>query len=67
MRFTSSTTELFYNLRLLNAQDSPASAKKAGAEAPASKSLIPVVPCYSFWLKKSKYRSVNRAVSAAAM
>ena len=41
--------------------------EKGEGRSPRPSKLIPVVPCYSFWLKKSRYTSVNRAVSAAAM
>jgi hypothetical protein len=70
MRFTSSTTALFYNLR-------PSECPKAtevnheqekGREPKSRPKASPSnLACYSFWLKKNKYRSVRSAVSAAAM
>ncbi len=67
MRFISSTTGLFYNLRPLDAQGQVAGTKKAGTTLVPAAWFSPSAPSYSFWLRKSRYRSVNRAVSAAAM
>jgi hypothetical protein len=42
--------------------------EKAGTVVPAAPvTFRELRPCYSFWLRKSRYRTVNSAVRAAAM
>ena len=67
MRFISSTTRIFYNLLLPDAQDPGHGQEKGGGpESPRPYTSVSY-PCYSLWLRKSRYKSVSSEVSAAAM